>query len=431
MSLQWSARRPLTLGYAAIVLLLGGLGAWGFGTEIAGAVIAPGTVRVESERQVVEHPDGGVVGEILARDGDRVRAGDLLIRLDGTFIRSELAVVEGQLAEIHARTLRLAAERDGANELVAAAPPAFTQIGPDAVSEQERGQEALFHARLASLRQEQEALREQSAQIDRQIDGHSAQLDALARQLEIAGGELGSLRTLLDKGLVPTSRVLELEREDARLRGEIGRLTALEAEARTRQSSIRIEALRLLDARREDAISRLRDIGLNRIELDERRRGLIERLQRLDLRAPADGIVFGSQIFAIGSVVRPADPVMFVIPGGQPLTVAARIEPTDVEQIRPGQPVSLVLSTYSRRTTPEIAGTVRRISADAVTDRQTGRTYYEAIVTPDAEALAALVDVSLLPGMPVETYFRTGERSPVAYLLQPLTIYFSRALREE
>jgi HlyD family type I secretion membrane fusion protein len=431
MNRDWSARGPLVVGYAAIAILVGGLSAWGLGTQLAGAVIAPGTVRVESERQVVQHPDGGVVGEILARNGDRVEQGELLIRIDGTFMRSELAAVESQIIEIHARKARLAAERDGEDTMTVPPPPEFDLLDPDEIEEQIAGQRNLFEARLASLRQEQKALKEQSAQIDRQVEGYEAQLEALDRQLDIASGELENVRGLFGKGLIQSTRVSELEREDARLRGELGRLTALVAEATSRQSSLEIEALKLIETRREEAISTLRDLGYNEIELKERRLGLTERLARLDLRAPVDGTVFGSEVFAIGAVIRAADPVMYIVPGSQPLQIAARVSPTDVEQVYPGQPVTLVLSAFNTRTTPEVPGEVLRVSADAVTDESTGQTYYEAMITPDATTLEGLENIKLLPGMPVETFLKTESRSPFDYLTQPLTVYFSRAFREE
>ena len=431
MTPRWPARGPLTFGYAAILTLIGGLGVWGVGTEIEGAVIASGTVRVESARQIVQHPDGGVVGEINARDGDRVRAGDTLIRLDGTFLRSELAIIEGQLLEVHVRRARLMAERDGRDAMHVPPPPDFAQLAPSVVSEQVAGQRSLFHARLSSLRQEQNALAEQGAQIVSQVSGYTAQLDALRDQSAIAKGELADLRKLLDKGLIEASPVLNLEREVARIQGETGRLTALIAEARSRQSALDIEGLRLLDTRREDAITALRDLELSRIELEERRLERTERLARLDLRAPVDGTIFGSRIFALGAVIRPADPVMYVVPGKQPLEIAARIAPTDVDQVYPGQEVSLTLTAFNMRTTPTVAGELVRVSADAVADDATGETYFEAVIVPDQAEMAALEDIALRPGMPVEAFLRTEARRPIDYLTQPLSVYFSRALREE
>ena len=428
---RWSAKLPLTIGFAAVVLLLGGLGAWSVGTRIAGAVVAPGTVQVESDRQVVQHPDGGVVGEILARDGDAVAAGDVLVRLDGTFFRSELAIVERQLAEIFARQARLVAERDDAPAPNIAGAPRFALVSQDALQAQIDGQRNLFDARRTSLAQEQRQIAEQQVQIERQIEGTEAQLTALQRQLELISEELVNVQSLFDRGLVQATRLLELKREEARLQGEIGNLTARAAEARTRISALAIESLKLTDRRREEAISRLRDIGYTEIELEERRISLSERIARLDVRAPVSGVVFDSRVAALQSVVQPAEPMMFLVPGDQPLQVSARIDPIDIDQVFPGQDVALMFTTFNRRTTPEVPGLVLRVSADAETDDVTGQTYYQAILTPDAEGLAALPDMILLPGMPVEAFLMTEDRTPLSYLTQPLTVYFQRAFREE
>ncbi len=425
-----SARLPVLLGSAAIVLLLGGVGAWSVGTEIAGAVVAQGRVKVESERQVVQHPDGGVVGEIIAREGDHVAAGDVLLRLDGTFQRSELAIVERQLAEIFARAARLRAERDGDAAPEFGEAPDFASIEADAIEGQIAGQKALFAARRESFLQEGRQLGQQQRQIDRQIEGLASQLEGVRRQQVLIAKELGDLQSLLDKGLVQASRVLQLQREDANLLGEIGRLEATLAEAETRITALEIERLRLGDKRREDAISTLQDLKYQEIELEERRISLLERLDRLDVRAPVAGTVFGSRVFALQSVVGAGDPLMFIVPGDQPLEVAVRIDPTDIDQIHPGQDVALMFTTFDRRTTPEVSGRVMRVSADVDTDQATGAAFYEAIVLPDDAALAALDDVTLLPGMPVEAFMKTSDRTPLSYLTRPLTVYFDRALRE-
>ncbi len=425
-----SARIPLAAGAIAIVVLVGALGGWSVATQIAGAVVTRGVVKVESDRQVVQHPDGGVVGRILARDGDTVAEGDVLIRLDDTFLISELTIVEQQLVELAARKARLAAERDGADTVEMAAPEGYSQLDPAWVEEQIAGQESLFEARATSLSQAEGQLSEQVSQIDRQIDGLDAQLQAMKAQLALVTGERTDLDGLLKRGLVPSTRVNELEREEARMQGEIGRLVADMAEARTRQSSLAIEVLKLHDTRREEAISELRDLGYSEIELQERRISLSEKLARLDLRAPVSGTVFGSRVFAIGSVIRPADPAMFIVPRSQPLQITVRIDPADVDEVFAGQPVALMFTTFNRRTTPEIGGNVLRISPDAVTDQTTGARYYEAVVTPDAEQIAAVPGLTLLPGMPVEAFLRTEQRTPLDYLTQPLTVYFSRAFRE-
>ena len=428
---SWSAVVPATIGATAILVMVGALGVWSVKTQIAGAVVASGVIEVESERQVIQHPDGGVVGAIFARDGDAVAAGDVLVRFDDTFLKNELAIVEGQLLEIFARMARFEAERDGAETITFDTPPNLMMITEESLEEQLKGQESLFDARRTSLAQNAQQIAEQKTQIAQQIEGVEAQRRALNRQLELIEQELADVQDLFDKGLVQVSRLLELQRAQARLEGEIGSLTARVAEARTQISGLEIQRLSLFDQRREEAISRLRDLGYNELELVERRLGLIERLSRLDVRAPVSGITFGSSVFAELSVVRAADPMMYIVPGDQPLQVSARISPTDIEQVYTGQDVSLMFTTFNRRTTPEVTGKVIRVAADAARDEATGETFYEAILMPDADALAALENVTLLPGMPAEAFLKTEDRTPLSYLTQPLMVYFQRAFREE
>lgn len=424
-------RMPLFVGYGAAALLICGIGYWSVATEIAGAVVAAGAIEVESESQVVQHPDGGVVEEILVRNGDSVAAGDLLVRLDGTFLRSELTVIEGQLAEIFARSLRFRAERDNSAAVSAEAYPALYSLPQSVIDEQMAGQRALFAARQVSLRREEEQLTKQQGQIRQQIEGLNAQLSSVRRQLDLFSGELEDVESLFNRGLVPVTRLLELQRAEAELEGQVGGFVSRVAEAETRISEIELQSLRLADSRREEAIAELRDLAVNERELIERRSSLLEQLGRLDIVAPVSGAVFGSQVFAVKSVLEPAAPVLYIVPKDQPLHVAARIEPIHVDQIYAGQEVALVFSAFNRRTTPEGTGKVRFVSADATTDQNTGGTFYEAIVTIDDSTKEALAGLDLLPGMPVETFVKTDDRTPLNYLLQPVSVYFARAFREE
>jgi HlyD family secretion protein len=428
---RWSAKVPLTIGVLSAVVLIGGAGVWGVKTEIAGAVVASGVIEVENDSQVIQHPDGGVVAQIFARDGDKVQAGDVLIELDGTFLRSELSVIEGQLVEVLARKSRLRAERDDQASLAIVIEPEFTVVDEATIAEQVQGQVALFNARSNSLVREREQLAEQQRQIVQQISGMNAQLESVARQLTLIQEELGDVETLFERGLVQASRLLELQRAEAELQGQVGRLDAQVAEARTRISTLEIEALRLSDTRREEAIAQLRDLSVNESQLRERRTALSEQLGRLAIVAPVSGTVFGSRIFAVRSVVKPAEAVLYLVPGDQPLRVAAKIDPLDVDQVYAGQEVALVFSSFSRRTTPEARGHVQFVSADAARDDISGRSYYEAIVELDDASRGELGDLELIPGMPVETFIKTDERTPLSYLVQPMTTYFSRAFREE
>lgn len=426
----WSARGPVLLGTLTIVLLIGALVLWGIGTRIEGAIVAPGQVQVESNRQIVQHPDGGVVASIAVTEGQTVDAGDLLLTLDGSLLSSELAIVEGQLFESRARRARLEAERDDAPAPLV--PPDLAEIAaqrPD-VAEQVEGQIRLFEARRDTITRQTEQLARRKDQIAAQIGGIDAQSKALSTQLDLIRSELADQQSLLDKGLAQSGRVLALEREQASLMGRVGELAAMRAQAEGRVTELEIEMLRLAAARREEASTLLRDIGSNELELAERRRALLERIARLDIRAPVAGTILGLAVTTPRAVIRPADPILYLVPQDRPLVIAAQIAPIHIDEVHVGQPVRLTFPAFPHNSTPELTGTLSVISADALTDQRTGQTYYRAEITlPQGEA-DRLGNLTLLPGMPVDAFIRTGARTPLAYLLRPFTDYFDRAFRE-
>lgn len=426
----YSAALPLTVGFLAVALLIGGVGLWSVRTQIAGAVIASGMIVVESNRQVVQHAEGGTVGEIRVRDGDTVAAGDLLIRLDDTILASEMTVIDTQLIEIRARRARLEAERTGAD--IIDYPNALLVLAaanPEA-AEQVEGQTALFEARRTTLDRELGQIAERIAQTGNQIEGADAQLEALRIQQELIGDELTDQESLLAKGLVQMQRVTALRREAARLAGEIGRLTSDVAQFKGQIAALEIERLKLGAARQEEATVTLRDLQYRELELGENRVALAERLSRLDIRAPVAGIVYGSTVFAVNSVVQPAEPLMYIVPQDQPLVVSARVEAIHIDQVHIGQDATLRFTAFNQRMTPEIAGRVTGISADVFQDEVTGLNYYRVELVPGEAEIAKLEAQELLPGMPVEAYLKTEDRTPLSYLTKPLTDYFGRALRE-
>ncbi|WP_390625092.1 HlyD family type I secretion periplasmic adaptor subunit [Paracoccus everestensis] len=427
---RWSVRGTLLTGLFAVVVLLGGFTVWAMQSRIAGAVVASGQVEVEQQRQIVQHPDGGVVEDILVKDGQSVEAGQPLIRLDGSLLRTEHAIVEGQYFEILARRGRLEAERGDSGTMQIPQELLTAAEGNDDLQALIAGQRSLFETRRDTLRQSIQQLEKQSEQVRQQVDGIDAQIAALNRQRDLIAEELEDQQSLLDRGLAQASRVLALQREAASLDGQVGELQASRAAAETRQTELDIQRLRLGAERREEAETELRDLGYRELELAERRRGLIEQINRLDIRSPAAGIVYNMQVTTPRSVVRPADPVLYVIPQDRPLVVSARLATINVDEVQAGQPVVLRFSAFSSRTTPEIDGVLGRVSADAMMDEATQMPYYRAEVTIPADQLAKLGDLALIPGMPVEVFIQTGERSPMAYLMKPLTDYFNRAFRE-
>lgn len=426
----WSTRRPLITGFVTLALLVGGFGGWSLFTSIDGAIVASGQIEVDQNKQIVQHPDGGVVAEIAVKEAQTVQAGDLLIRLDGTLLQSELAIVEGQLFEALARRDRLEAERDdGAEPTTSPDLIELAKSRPD-VAEQIKGQRGLFFARKESLARQSEQLGKRSNQIASQIDGIKAQTLAVTQQLDLIKQELADQKTLLAKGLAQSSRVLALEREEANLQGNMGQLIASRAESEGRATEIDLEILRLAAVRREEASTQLRDLGPQALELAERRRALIERIARLDIRAPVSGIVLGLAVTAPRSVLRAAEPVAYIVPQDRALVISVHIQPIHRDEVHVGQKVRLVFPAFSARTMPEIFGHVSTISADALTDQRTQVAYFSAELEIDPGEMAKLTTQTLIPGMPVEAFIETGSRSPMSYLLKPFTDYFSKAMRE-
>jgi len=426
----WRITLPAAVGFFALAILVGGVGVWSTKTQLAGAIVSQGVVEVQSNRQVIEHPDGGVVGELFVRDGDPVARGDLLLRLDGTFLASEKIIIESQLFELLARKVRLEAERDGADAAeLDARMAALSELEP-VDSELIEGQKNLFLARSNTLTQKIEQLGKQRVQIESEIEGTQAQLEALRKQVELIGNELSDQKGLLAKGLTQASRVSALQREEARLTGDIGRLEATVARLKGQIAATEIQIVELTSTRREQAIAELREVQAQVVELSQRRLSLVERLSRLEIRAPVDGTVFGSQVFAVQSVVQPGEPMMYLVPEDTPLLIAARVDAIHVDQLYAGQPVTLRFPAFNQRETPEIEGHVINVSADTLTDENTGFTFYRAEIAPDEGQLARLNGQKLLPGMPAEALIKTDERTPLSYLVKPMTDYFNRAFRE-
>ncbi|QAX30884.1 HlyD family type I secretion periplasmic adaptor subunit [Leisingera sp. NJS204] len=428
---NWPARRPLIIGLLALLVLVGGFGSWSVLSSISGAVVATGRIEVDRNRQIVQHLDGGIVAEILVDEGDTVTEGATLIRLDANELTSQLVITEGQLFELMARRGRLEAERDTAAaitfepELLQAA-----EVQPD-VSDLVQGQRRLFQARKDTTAREIEQLEKRRTQIQEQIRGVEAQQTSMNVQLGLIGEELESQQSLLDRGLAQAATVLNLRRTQADLQGRLGELVASEAQSEGRITEIDIEILKLATSQREEAISRLRDLRYQELELAENRRSLQGRLARLDITAPVSGIVYGLQVQTPRSVIRPADPVLYLVPQDRPLVIAAQVAPTDIDQLYTGQEVTLRFSALDQRSTPELFGHVTQVSADSFEDQGSGISYYRAEIELNPGERGRLpAGTVLIPGMPVESYIRTADRSPLAYLVKPLADYFNKAFRE-
>ncbi|MDE4276630.1 HlyD family type I secretion periplasmic adaptor subunit [Phaeobacter gallaeciensis] len=428
---DWSARRPLFIGLLGLLILVGGFGTWAVMSSIAGAVVASGRIEVDRNRQVVQHLDGGIVSEILVDEGDTVAEGAVLLRLDANELQSRLAITEGQLFELMARRGRLEAERDEQGEITFDPELVALAAERSEVRDLMEGQQRLFLARRDSTDREIEQLEKRRAQINDQIVGIQAQQASMRVQLELIGEELKNQEALLERGLAQAGTVLNLRRTEANLGGSLGELLANQAQAEGRITEIDIQILSLGTQQREEAITRLRDLRYRELELAETRRSILQRLARLDITAPVSGVVYGMQVHTPRSVIRPAEPVLYLVPQDRPLVIAVQVVPTDIDQIFVGQLVTLRFSALDQRQTPELFGKVTQVSADAFEDEGTRVSYYRAeIALDDGELQRLPADTALIPGMPVESYIRTKDRSPLTYLLKPFSDYFAKAFRE-
>lgn len=428
---QASIRRHLALGLGLSVMLVLGIGGWASLTQISGAVIAPGQLVVESDVKKVQHPTGGVVGELRVRDGDRVHAGDVLIRLDETQTRTNLDIVLNALDELAVHRARDEAERDGVKAM-SIPPDLVVRAATDpTVARLIEGERNLFAARVAGRDGQKAQLRERVNQLHQEIAGLIEQAGAKEREINLITSELSGVRDLYNKNLVPLSRVTALERDAARLQGERGQLVASTASARGKITETELQILQVDGDMRTEVGKDLAEIRGKWSELVEKRVAAEDQLKRVDLRAPQDGVVHQLAVHTVGGLVTPSEPAMLIVPTADELAVEVKIQPQDIDNVRLGQRAMLRFSAFNQRTTPEIEGTVSRVSADVTQDTKTGLSYYVARLSVANAQRARLGGVKLVPGMPVEAFLQIGERSVMSYLTKPLTDQIAKAWREK
>jgi len=428
-SAQSSLRRHLGFGLGIAIILTAGVGGWAAVAELAGAVIAQGTLVVDSNVKKVQHPTGGVVGELHVRDGDYVTTGSLLVRLDETVTRANLSVILKSLDEHAARQARLEAERDDEEALTF--PEALSARGADpTLSRLLAGERRFFELRRAARTGQKSQLGERIAQVEEHIRGLEQQIAANARESELVGQELKGVRELWRMNLVQISRVTTLERDAVRLQADRGALISAIAQARGKITETRLQVLQIDQDLRSDVSKELAEIRAKTSELTEKRVAAEDQLMRIDIRAPQDGRVHQLAVHTVGGVIGPGEAIMLVVPSNDTLTVEARIAPHDVDQVRVGQTALLRFSTFNQRTTPEINGEVDRVSADITQDQKAGTNFYTVrIMLPERE-IARLSGFKPVPGMPVETFIQTGDRTAISYLIKPISDQLMRAWRE-
>jgi HlyD family secretion protein len=425
-----SIRRHALVALVATALVVGGAGGWASTTEIAGAVVAPGVLVVSSSIKKVQHPTGGVVGELNVRDGSRVKAGDVVIRLDPTVTQSNVDIIVKSLDELTARRARFEAEQDGRAGV--AFPTSLTaRSGDRDVARLVAGETKLFDVRRTARTGLKSQLKERVGQLREQIQGSTEQITAKDKEIALIGQELVGVRELWKKELVPVQRVMALDRDKARLEGERGALLSAVAQTKGKITETELQIIQIDQDLMTEVGKELADIRSKMAELAEKKVAADDQLKRIDIIAPQDGVVHQLAAHTVGGVIAAGEAAMMIVPESDVLEVESRIAPQDVDQVRFGQKAALRFSAFNQRSTPEIMGRVSMISADLSTDNRTGTSYYTVRLELPPEEVVRLGTVRLIPGMPVESFIETTPRTVLTYLTKPLTDQVMRAFRED
>lgn len=418
----------VAVGFAFGLLLLAGVGGWAATAELTGAVIASGSVKVDRNLKAIQHRDGGIVSEIAVREGDFVESGQILLRLDDVQTRAELSIVRAQLAELAVKKARLMAERDGLVEME------LPQLSDDAgqhIDDVVRGETRLLEGNLRNRKTQTEQLTLSMEQLGEEISGLEAQHAAKLDEIEIVEHEHGKIKGLADQKLIEGSRVFTTNRELARLNGEKAEIEAGIARAKVRISEVKLQIIAVDETARTEAQRELSAVEPKLAELRERAAAIKDRLHRTDIRAPIAGIVNELSVNTLGGVITPAEKLVTIVPEGAELKIEAKLAPTDIDQVRVGQAAKLRFSAFNQRTTPEIFGRIVYVSAATSVDQTTGQPLYLAEVKIPGDEMAKLGDNKLRPGMPLEVFISTEDRTAISYLAKPLVDQFERALREQ
>lgn len=409
------------------ILLVGGVGGWAATAQLTGAVVSQGSVTVDQKLKSIQHRDGGIVSEITVREGDFVRSGQILIRLEDAQTKAELSIVRSQLNEHRMRKARLLAERDSLSTIEF--PPETDTLSQENIPII-NGEARLFAGNFTHRESQKQQLELGIEQIGEEIKGLESQKLSKDNEMDLLDTEHKKIKGLADKQLIETTRIYNSDRDRARLMGEQGEIVAAIARAKTRMGEIRLQIIAVDEAARTEAQRELSIVEPKISELSERRMAIEDRLARTDIRAPISGTVNELNIHTIGGVITPAEILVTIVPEDAKLKVEVRLAPISIEQISVGQPARLRFTSFNQRTTPELKGEIARVSPATSRDPSTGETYYLGDIHVSPAELAKLGGEDLRPGMPVEVYVTTDERTALSYLTKPLTDQFNRAFKE-
>jgi len=421
---------PLAAGAFLLIAFFAGFGGWAALAPLSSATVAEGVIRVETHRKTVQHLEGGIVREILVNEGDKVTAGQVLMRLDKTQSGTTVSVLQDQQDALLALQARLEAERDGL-DAIQFPPELLARQSDPKVATVVGGQQKIFDTRRQSLRAQLGILSQRVEQLGSEIAGHKAQLVSANEQIQLTQEEIATVTDLLNRGLERKPRLLALQRQQSYLEGSRGEQLGAIAKAQQEIGEAKLQSADLLDKRSSEIALELRDTQSRLLENRQKLGAAVDVDNRMEVVAPVSGQVVDLKVHTLGGVVRPGDALLDIVPQSDELVVEARVRPVDIDAVHAGQSAQVALTAYKQRTTPRLDGRLATVSADALIDESRHISYYSAEIHIDSSELAKLNGVQLYPGMPAEVMIVTGERTLLQYFIQPVIDSFHRAFREE
>ena len=422
-------RSVRNIGIIILICTFGILGTWGYLAPIDSAALAPGYVTVKSHRKTVQHLDGGIVSKLLAKDGDVVKKGDVLLILDGTEVKAQLEILRGQYITLSAQLARLKAERDQQDQI--RFPDNLKDLSNPHIAEARQGENQIFIARKSTYQGEISVLKQRISQLNSKIKGLQGQRSSKQVLMKSYGEEAHDLKELLAEGFADKQRLRDIERSYALVTGEIAELTSEIAGNEMQIGETKLQILQLQKKFQEEVAGKLGEVQAQLYDVAQRLAATKDKVARIEIKSPANGRVLGLSVHNVGGVILPGKPILDIVPQKEELIIDAMVSPIDIDRVRVGLLAEVRFSAFKQALTPKVQGKVINLSADRLIDEKSGSPYYLAQIELTPDSYAKLGNLELLPGMPAEVLINTGERTVFEYLMQPITNAFARAFIED
>ena len=422
-------RSVRAIGIIILMVTFGILGTWGYLAPIDSAALAPGYVTVKSHRKTVQHLDGGIVSKLLAKDGDVVQEGDVLLILDGTEIKAQLEILRGQHITLSAQLARLVAERDQLNQIKF--PDDLQDLSDAHIAEARQGESQIFMSRKSAYQGEISVLNQRASQLSSKIKGLEGQRTSKQELMKSYGDEVHDLKELLAEGFANKQRLRDIERNYANATSDVASLSSEIAGNEIQIGETKLQVLQIQKKFQEEVAAKLGEVQAELYDVTQRLLATSDKVIRTEIKAPANGRVLGLSVHNVGGVITPGKPILDIVPQKEELVIDAQVSPMDIDRVTVGLLAEVRFSAFKQALTPKMQGKVINLSADRLTDEKTGLPYYQAQVELTPDSFAKLGDMELVPGMPAEVLINTGERTVFEYLMQPITNAFARAFIED